>query len=85
MLITDSTDDTDKCIFFMKQSPFSPSGEKVADRPDEGAVVTGNALQNGPLTPALTPDFFASTLPSNTTRKTQTNRGRGGNLALLGI
>jgi hypothetical protein len=29
-------------------SPFSPSGEKVADRPDEGAFVDGSELKRPP-------------------------------------
>jgi hypothetical protein len=44
-------------IFRVKRRPFSPLGEKVADRPDEGEIVTGN-VRKMPLTPALSPNFL---------------------------
>ena len=31
-----------------ERSPFFPSGEKVADRPDEGAFVEGRVLKRPP-------------------------------------
>ena len=45
-------------IFRVKRLPFSPSGEKVADRPDEGAFEDGSIQKTAPLTPALSPNFL---------------------------
>jgi len=46
------------------KSPFSPAGEKVAARPDEGAFVWDGVLKIPPH-PSPLPQFFASILPTN--------------------
>ena len=70
----------DQC-FLGKRGPFSPSGEKVAVRPDEGAFVDGSLLKRPPH-PGPLPQFFARTLPCDTPAASAKNRGRGGNMAL---
>ena len=63
-----------------KQWPFSPSGEKVADRPDEGAFAGGRGPKRAPH-PSPLPQFFASILPSNNSlslRKKSRERGQHG-------
>ena len=37
-----------------------------------------STCEKSPLTPALSPNLFATTLPRKTTQSPQTNRGRGG-------
>jgi hypothetical protein len=65
-----------------ERSPFSPSGEKVAVRPDEGAFPGGSGPKRAPH-PSPLPQFFASILPSNNSLSLSAkNRGRGGNMAL---
>ena len=44
-------------IFLVKRTPFSPSGQKVAARLDEGGFMTGNALKTPPHTSPI-PQFF---------------------------
>ena len=56
--------------------PSLPREEKVADRPEEGACVEGSVLKRPPHPPPL-PQFFARTLPCDTTLYPQKNRGRG--------
>ena len=57
-------DDSDLPKWFCDQNllceiePLFPFGEKVADRPDEGAFVGGNHSRNDPLTPALSLIFL---------------------------
>ena len=62
-------------IFRVRRSPFSPSGEKVADRPDEGELEDGGALTRphhlGPL-----PQCFAKLLPFDSTQHPQKLRER---------
>ena len=58
------------------------SGEKVADRPDEGPAQDVNLRKKPPHPPALSPNLFATTLQRKTTHFPQTNRGRGGKVAL---
>ncbi len=70
----------DQCLP-RERSPFSPSGEKVAARPDEGAFVEGS-VQERPPHPNPLPQFFARTLPCNTTQHPQRIGGEGGNMAL---
>ena len=64
-----------------ERRPFSPAGEKVAERPDEGALLECSVLKRPPHPDPL-PQFFARTLPYDTTQHPQKNRGRGGNMAL---
>ena len=64
----------------VKQWPFSPSGEKLAVRPDEGAFACGSCIKRPPH-PSPLPQFFASILPSNNTlslRKKSRERGQHG-------
>ena len=56
--------------------PSLPRGEKVADRPEEVAFVEGSVLKRPPQ-PGPLPEFFARTLPCDTTLYPQKNRGRG--------
>jgi hypothetical protein len=65
----------DQCLP-RERSPFSPSGEKVADRPDEGAFLEGSVLKRPPR-PGPLPQFFARTLPCDATQYPQTNGGEG--------
>jgi hypothetical protein len=57
-----------------EMAPLLPLGEKVADRPDEGLLWV-TSLPNGPLTPALSPKFFARMLPCEATQNPQKTRG----------
>ena len=41
-----------------------------------------STCEKSPLTPALSPNLFATTLQRKTTQSPQTNRGRGGKVAL---
>jgi len=65
-----------------ERSPFSPSGEKVAVRLDEGAFLEGSVLKRPPH-PGPLPQFFARTLPWDTTLRQQKNRGRGGQHGMM--
>jgi hypothetical protein len=67
-------------VCLVKQWPFSPSGEKVADRPDDGAFAGGRGPKRAPH-PSPLPQFFGSILPSNNSLSAK-NWGRGGNMAL---
>ena len=53
----------------------------MADRPDEGAFVEGSVLE-WPPHPGPLPQFFARTLPCNTTQHPQKIGGEGGNMAV---
>jgi hypothetical protein len=55
----------DKCLS-RDRSPFSPSGEKVADRPDEWVFFEFSVLKR-PAHPSPLPQFFARTLRCDTT------------------
>jgi|GEM_PF-1922418 len=59
------------------QSSFSPSGEKVAVRPDEGGFP---GIQRGKtaLSPRPSHQFFARTLPCDTTLHPQKKSGERG-------
>jgi hypothetical protein len=46
----------DRCLR-RERSPFSPSGEKVAARPDEGAFVEGSVLKRPPHPDPLPPIY----------------------------
>ena len=65
----------DQCLP-RERSPFSPSGEKGADRPDEGTIVDGSVLKRPPHSGPL-PPIFARTLPCHTTLHPQKIGGRG--------
>ncbi len=60
----------------VKQWPFSPSGEKLAVRPKEGAFACGSCVKRPPH-PSPLPQFFASILPSNNTLSPQKFEGEG--------
>jgi len=63
-------------ILRVKRSPFFPFGEKVADRPDEGAFEDGGVLKRPPH-PGPLPQFFANMLPFNATQHPQKTGGEG--------
>ena len=62
--------------------PSFPRGEKVADRPNEGAFLEGSVLKRPPH-PGPLPQFFARTPPWDTTLHQQKNRGRGGQHGIM--
>jgi hypothetical protein len=68
----------DQCLS-RERSPFSPSGEKVADRPDEGALLERSVLER-PLTPALSPTFLQERchMTPRSIRKKLAERGQHG-------
>ena len=73
----------DQCLP-RERSPFSPSGEKVAVRPDEGAFAGGRGPKRAPH-PSPLPQFFASILPSNNSlslSKKSRERGQHGAVQL---
>ena len=71
----------DQCLS-RERSAVSPSGEKVAVRPDEGVFLEGSVLKRPPH-PGPLPQFFARTLPWDTTLRQQKNRGRGGQHGMM--
>ncbi len=62
--------------------PLSSSGEKVADRPNEGAFVKGSVLKSS-LTPSPLTPFFASIRPYNKTFSLRKKIGGEGGKAAL--
>jgi hypothetical protein len=68
------------------QSPFCPSGEKVAVRPD-GGISWDIACKNGPLSPALSPDFLQERchVTPRCIRKKSGERGQHGAVQLGSI
>ena len=59
-----------------ERSPFSPSGEKVADRPDEGDFLRRQRAKTAP-SPRPSPPIFATTLPCDATQHPQKMGERG--------
>ena len=64
-------------IFRVKRRPFSPLGEKVADRPDEVEIVTGS-VRKMPPHPNPLPQFFGRMLPCDAMQNPQKTGGEGG-------
>ena len=67
-------------IFRVKRSPFSPSGEKVADRPDEGAFEDGS-IQKRPPPPVFPPSLLRM-LRGVSWQDSRKKWGIGGKMAL---
>ena len=59
-----------------QHTPFSPSGEKVADRPDEVAFIEGSVVKRPPYPGPLT-HFFVRKLPWDPTQHPQKTGGEG--------
>ncbi len=65
----------------LSEMALLPLGEKVADRPDEGFFVGGNAPRRPPH-PGPLPQFFCENAAMRSHATSAKNWGRGGNMAL---